>query len=98
MPQEFEDARIRLGVGDLYVSAYENEARINHCAIKFLYPESTTQTIKEFEAEMQSASDSELSDDIDGIEEALAEDESVFDVFFQRLKGSGIMLKKRLSL
>jgi hypothetical protein len=84
MPDELELIRKNCGLGDQYVIAYEDERRINGCLFKSMFPQNTTEALKELDAEFAALSEEEKL--------ALFEDESEsplseildFDVFFPK--------------
>jgi hypothetical protein len=81
MPKEIEEARNRLAGGDFYVITYEDEARINNCIYKFIFPENTTENLLQFDAEIMSSTESDLSELLDDLDESTEEDSSLFDAF-----------------
>lgn len=59
MPERFEQVRKNSGLGDLYVIAYEEEARILACLIKAFFPGEAISEFKQFNDELVALSEDE---------------------------------------
>lgn len=59
MPEELEQLRMFSGLGDTYVLLYEAESRILFCLLKSLFPENTSEQVKQFDAEFAATSEEE---------------------------------------
>lgn len=84
MPADVQEVTKRLGVSDFYVTTYENEASIYLCAHKYAIPTDITEAISLLDAEIESATENEISEALDQLALEFAKEVSGFDIRFPK--------------